>query len=145
MKLLNEFKEFAVRGNAIDLAIGIIIGAGFNSIVSALVDNIIMPPLGLLTGGIDFSSQQIVIKSATESSEAVAIGYGVLVNALLEFAIIAFAVFMIVRYINKLKREQTPEDKPAERKCSYCQQAVDPKATRCPHCTAELSADNTTS
>jgi large conductance mechanosensitive channel len=143
MKIWQEFKEFAVKGNAIDLAVGIIIGAGFNAIVQALVDNIIMPPLGLLTGGIDFSNQQIVIKAATESSEAIAIGYGVLINTLLEFVIIAFAVFMVVRYINKLKREEEPAEKIPERKCSYCKQAIDTKATRCPHCTANLQADNT--
>ena len=142
MKIWQEFKEFAVKGNAIDLAVGIIIGAGFNAIVQALVDNIIMPPLGLLTGGIDFSNQQLVIKAATESSEAIAIGYGVLINALLEFVIIAFAVFMIVRYINELKREEEPKEKPPERKCSYCRQAIATEATRCPYCTANLQADN---
>jgi large conductance mechanosensitive channel len=140
MKIWQEFKEFAVKGNAIDLAVGIIIGAGFNAIVQALVDNIIMPPLGLLTGGIDFSNQQLVIKAATESSEAIAIGYGVLINALLEFVIIAFAVFMVVRYINKLKREDEPKDEPDPRKCEYCRQTIADDATRCPHCTAQLAS-----
>jgi large conductance mechanosensitive channel len=140
MKIWQEFKEFAVKGNAIDLAVGIIIGAGFNAIVQALVDNIIMPPLGLLTGGIDFSNQQLVIKAATESSEAIAIGYGVLINALLEFVIIAFAVFMVVRYINKLKREDEPKDEPDPRKCQYCRQTIADDATRCPHCTAQLAS-----
>jgi len=141
MKLLHEFKEFAVRGNAIELAVGIIIGAGFNSIVSALVDNIIMPPLGLLTGGIDFSSQQIVIKAATEGSEAVAIGYGVLVNALVEFILIAFAVFLIVRYINKLKRnEDAKKEETPKPTCPYCQEPINKKASRCPHCTETLAS-----
>lgn len=138
MKIWNEFKEFAVRGNAIDLAVGIIIGAGFNAIVQALVDNIVMPPLGLLVGGIDFSQREIVLRAATESSEAVAIGYGVLINALLEFVIIAFAVFLIVRYINKLNREEKPEPETSVRKCQYCRQKIAEDATRCPHCTSKL-------
>jgi large conductance mechanosensitive channel len=139
MKIWSEFKEFAIKGNAIDLAVGIIIGAGFNAIVQALVDNIIMPPLGLLVGGIDFSQQSIVLREATEASDAVEIGYGVLINALLEFVIIAFAVFLIVRYINKLKREEESKTEPNPRKCEYCRQTVDDDATRCPHCTAKLS------
>lgn len=139
MKIWKEFKEFAVKGNAIDLAVGIIIGAGFNAIVQALVDNIIMPPLGLLVGGIDFSQQEIVLRSATDGSEAITIGYGVLINALLEFVIIAFAVFLIVRYINKLKREDGPKTEPDPRKCEYCRQAIADDATRCPHCTTKLT------
>jgi len=139
MAILQEFKEFAAKGNAVDLAVGIIIGAGFNAIVSALVDNVIMPPLGLLTGGIDFSKQELVLRSATESSEAVTIGYGVLVNALIEFIIIAFAVFLIVRYINKLKRKEEPKEEKPKRTCPYCQEPVAEKASRCPHCTEQLT------
>lgn len=139
MKLLEEFKEFAVKGNAIDLAVGIIIGAGFNAIVQALVDKIIMPPLGLLVGGIDFSQRAIILREATANSEAVTIGYGVLINALLEFVIIAFAVFLIVRYINKLKREEEPKPETSPRKCDYCRQSIADDATRCPHCTAKLA------
>lgn len=145
MTLLKEFKEFAVRGNAIDLAVGIIIGAGFNAIVSALVDNIIMPPLGLLTGGIDFSKQELVLRAATETSEAVTIGYGVLINALIEFIIIAFSVFLIVRYINKLKRkdEKAKKQEPDKRKCPYCKEVIADEARRCSHCTANLSTNKT--
>jgi len=139
MTILQEFKEFAAKGNAVDLAVGIIIGAGFNAIVSALVDNVIMPPLGLLTGGIDFSKQELVLRSATESSEAVAIGYGVLVNALIEFIIIAFAVFLIVRYINKLKRKKEHKEEKPERTCPHCQEPIAEKASRCPHCTEQLT------
>lgn len=142
MTILQEFKEFAVKGNAIDLAVGIIIGAGFNAIVQALVDHIIMPPLGLLVGGIDFSQREIVLRAATESSEAVAIGYGVLINALLEFVLIAFAVFLLVRYINKLKREEEVVEETMEsiHKCKYCRKKIADDATRCPHCTAKLSS-----
>jgi large conductance mechanosensitive channel len=139
MTIWKEFKEFAIRGNAIDLAVGIVIGAGFNAIVQALVDNVIMPPLGLLTGGVDFSQSQIVLKAATETSEAVTIGYGVLINALLEFVLIAFAVFFVVRYINKLKRAPEEAEAAPARTCPYCKQTVDQQATRCPHCTAELA------
>lgn len=140
MTIWQEFKEFAAKGNAIDLAVGIIIGAGFNAIVQALVDHIIMPPLGLLIGGIDFSQQEIILRAATDGSEAVAIGYGVLINALLEFVIIAFAVFLLVRYINRLKREEEPKAKPEARKCEYCRQEIAKDATRCPHCTTKLPA-----
>jgi large conductance mechanosensitive channel len=99
-----------------------------------------MPPLGLLTGGIDFSKQELVLRSATESSEAVAIGYGVLVNALIEFIIIAFAVFLIVRYINKLKRKEEPKEEKSKRTCPYCQEPIAEKASRCPHCTEQLTS-----
>jgi len=139
MSLLKEFKEFAVRGNAIDLAVGIVIGAGFNAIVSALVDNVIMPPLGLLVGGADLSSRELILRAGTESSEAVAIGYGVLINALVEFIIIAFAIFLIVRYINKLKRKEEPKEEKPERTCPYCQEPIAEKASRCPHCTEQLT------
>jgi large conductance mechanosensitive channel len=142
MAIFKEFKEFAIKGNAIDLAVGIVIGAGFNAIVSALVDNVIMPPLGLLTGGADLSSRELILRAGTESSEAVAIGYGVLINALVEFIIIAFAIFLVVRYINKLKRKEAPEKVKPERTCPYCQEPIAEKASRCPHCTAELSASN---
>lgn len=139
MKILEEFKEFAVRGNAIDLAVGIIIGAGFNAIVTALVDQIIMPPLGLLVGGIDFSQQKIVLRAASENNSAVAIGYGQLINALLEFVLIAFAVFLIVRYINKLKRRPEPAAENASRTCPECTLEIADAAKRCPHCTTQLT------
>jgi len=139
MAIFKEFKEFAVKGNAIDLAVGIVIGAGFNAIVSALVDNVIMPPLGLLTGGADLSGRKFILRAGTESSEAVTIGYGVLINALVEFIIIAFAIFLVVRYINKLKRKEEPKEEKPKRMCPYCQEPIAEKASRCPHCTEQLT------
>lgn len=138
---MKEFKEFAVRGNAIDLAVGIIIGAGFNAIVTALVDHVIMPPLGLLVGGIDFSQQQIVLQAASGDNPAVTLGYGQLVNAIVEFTLIAFVVFLIVRYINKLRRKDQKAEPAAEtpaRHCPECTLEIAESATRCPHCTAKL-------
>lgn len=140
MKIWSEFKEFAVRGNAIDLAVGIIIGAGFNAIVSSLVDDLIMPPLGLLTGGVDFSNQAIVLQAASEGNPAVTIGYGNLINAVVEFVLIAFVVFLIVRYINKLKRQpETATEKTPARTCPECTPEIAKEAKRCPHCTTKLN------
>lgn len=110
--MFKEFKKFAVKGNMIDLAVGIIIGAAFGKIVSSLVQDIIMPPIGLLLGGIDFSSFMITLKKATEVSEAVTINYGIFINNLVDFIIIAFAIFVVIKQINKLKKKE--EVKPVE-------------------------------
>ncbi len=110
--MFKEFKEFAVKGNIIDLAVGIIIGSAFGKIVSSLVQDIIMPPIGLLLGGIDFSSFMITLKKATEVSEAVTINYGIFINNLVDFIIIAFAIFVVIKQINKLKKKE--EVKPVE-------------------------------
>lgn len=111
MGVLKEFKEFAVKGNAIDLAVGVVIGAAFGKIVSSLVADVIMPPLGLVIGGIDFSSFSLVLKEATEQSPAVTLNYGKFLQTLFDFTIIAFAIFTMVKGINKLKRKE--ETKPA--------------------------------
>lgn len=110
MSMMKEFKEFAVKGNVMDMAIGIVIGAAFGKIVSAFVANIIMPPIGLLLGGVDFSSLMIVLKEASEDTEAVAISYGLFFNTVIDFIIIAFAIFIVVKGINKMKRKE--EEKP---------------------------------
>lgn len=119
MKFFDEFKKFAVKGNVIDLAVGIIIGASFGKIVSSLVSDIIMPPIGLLLGGVDFSNFMITLKSASESQEAVVIRYGLFLNTLIDFLIIAFAVFWLIKGINLLKSKEenkpsTPPEPPAE-------------------------------
>jgi large conductance mechanosensitive channel len=123
MGILSEFKEFAVRGNVIDLAVGVVIGASFGKIVTALVDNIIMPPVGLLIGGVDFAQWVITLREATvdavtgDEIPAVVIGIGAFINTIIQFAIVAFAIFLAVKFINRLKRNQAeaPEaDKPAE-------------------------------
>ena len=112
MGLFQEFREFAVRGNVVDLAVGIIIGAAFNSIVKSLVDQIIMPPIGLAMGGVDFAELQWVLKPedpATEAVELVAIQYGAFANTVLQFVIVAFVVFMLVKGINNMRRKQAEE------------------------------------
>ena len=112
--MLNEFKEFAMKGNVIDLAVGVVIGGAFGKIVTALVDSIIMPVVGMLIGGVDFSDLAITLKEATEEAEAVTIGYGAFLNTILEFLIIAFAIFLVIKQINRLKREEPVDDTPAE-------------------------------
>jgi large conductance mechanosensitive channel len=111
MKMLQEFKQFAMRGNVMDMAIGIIIGAAFGKIVSSAVADVIMPPIGMLLGGMDFSSLSITLKEATESSPAVLLKYGIFINSIIDFIIIAFAIFMLVKGINSLKKKE--EEKPA--------------------------------
>lgn len=141
MKIIEEFKEFAIRGNAVDLAVGIIIGASFSGIVNSLVEDVIMPPIGLLTGNADFSSQELVLQSATEGTQAVTINYGAFISTIFEFLIVAVSVFLIVKYINLLKRDsqEAPAEEPKPRKCPFCKEAIAAEASRCSHCTAKLS------
>lgn len=144
-----EFKEFAVKGNAIDLAVGVIIGAAFGGVISSLVKDIIMPPLGLLTGGLDFSNQFVVLKHApggatfATPADAVKAGaitwnYGNFITLLINFLIVAFAIFLVVKAINKMKRP-APAAEPVSKDCPACAMTIPIKATRCPHCTTELS------
>ena len=115
MKMLNEFKKFALKGNAVDMAVGIIIGAAFGKIVSSLVGDIIMPPIGVLLGGVDFSSISIPLRSATETAPAVTISIGKFINTFIDFLIVAFAIFMAVKAMNSLKKkEEEKPDAPAE-------------------------------
>jgi large conductance mechanosensitive channel len=150
--MLKEFKEFAMRGNVIDMAVGIIIGAAFGTIVNSLVQDVIMPPIGLLLGNVDFSNIFAVIKegkvagpyasiAAAKAAGAVTINFGVFVNTLISFILIAFAVFLLVRTINKLRRqEEAPPPVPSTKECLYCFSSIPMKATRCPNCTSELKA-----
>jgi large conductance mechanosensitive channel len=150
--MLKEFKEFAMRGNVIDMAVGIIIGAAFGTIVNSLVQDVIMPPIGLLLGNVDFSNIFAVIKegkvagpyasiAAAKAAGAVTINFGVFVNTLISFILIAFAVFLLVRTINKLRRqEEAPPPVPTTKECLYCFSSIPIKATRCPNCTSELKA-----
>lgn len=119
MSIISEFKEFAMRGNVIDLAVGVVIGASFGKIVTALVDNVIMPPIGLLIGGVDFSDLKVTLKEATtnaagEAVPAVELAYGLFINAIIQFIIVAFAIFMVVKVINKMSRKAPVEEAPAE-------------------------------
>ncbi|MEF3075875.1 large-conductance mechanosensitive channel protein MscL [Methylobacter sp. Wu1] len=116
MSILREFKEFAVKGNAIDMAIGIIIGAAFGKIISSLVDDIIMPPIGMLVGGVDFTNLAVTLKEATLDTPAVTVNYGNFIQTLVNFTIIAFAVFMIVKLINRFRRKQETAPEPAPTK-----------------------------
>lgn len=150
--MLKEFKEFAVKGSVVDMAVGIIIGAAFTTIVQSLVKDVLMPPIGLLLGGVDFSNFFAVLKEGTtpapyetlaaaSEAGAVTLNYGIFLNTVLSFLIVAFSVFLLIRYINKLKRpEEAPEPAaPTVKKCTYCFSDIPIEATRCPHCTSELS------
>jgi large conductance mechanosensitive channel len=149
--MLKEFKEFAMRGNVVDMAVGIIIGAAFGTIVNSLVSDVIMPPIGLLLGRVDFANLFIVLRRGTvggpysslaqaRAAGAVTINYGVFINAVTSFIIVAFAVFLLVRSINRLKRQETPVPvAPTTKDCPYCFSSIAIKATRCPFCTSELA------
>jgi large conductance mechanosensitive channel len=148
MGMIKEFKEFAVKGNVVDMAVGIIIGGAFGTIVKSLVDDVIMPPIGLILGGIDFSNFFIVLKEGAKSAApyaalaeakgagAVTVNYGLFANAVVSFLIVAFAVFMLVRSINMLRRAEAPA--PTTRECPFCFSKISVKATRCPQCTSEI-------
>jgi large conductance mechanosensitive channel len=145
--MLKEFKEFAMRGSVVDLAVGVIIGGAFGTIVKSLVDDVLMPPVGLLLGGADFSNLFLVLKHGAnpgpyikladaKAAAAVTINYGLFINAIISFVLVAFTVFLLIRTINRLhRREDTPV---ATKECGYCASAIPVKATRCPHCTSQL-------
>lgn len=148
--MFQEFREFAMRGNVVDMAVGIIIGAAFGAIVKSLVDDVIMPPIGLLLGNVDFADLYVVLKEGATAAPyasladartagAVTLNYGVFVNAVVSFTIVAFAVFMLVRAMNRLRaREEAAPAAPDTRECPRCCSAIPIRATRCPHCTSEL-------
>lgn len=136
MSFIDEFKTFAIKGNAVDLAIGVVIGAAFGKIVSSLVGDVIMPPIGALLGGVDFSSLQFVVKSATATTPAVAIKYGAFLNTCIDFLIIAFVIFLVVKGMNFLRREQPPS--PTTKECPECLMSIPIGAKRCGHCCCDL-------
>lgn len=140
MGMLKEFKEFAMRGNVVDMAVGIIIGGAFGKIISSLVNDVLMPPIGLLLGNVDFSNLAITLKAKTAGAEAVTIKYGVFVNTVLDFIIIAFAIFMVIKQMNRLKKKETAPAavEPTTKECPNCFTSIPIKATRCPNCTSEL-------
>jgi large conductance mechanosensitive channel len=147
--MFKEFKEFAIRGSVVDMAVGLIIGAAFGAIIKSLVADIIMPPIGLLLGNVDFANLFLVLKQGAAAAPypsladaqkvgAVTLNYGVFINTIISFVIIAFAVFFLIRRINRLKHQ---EEAPAElttKECPFCRSTISVKATRCPHCTSEL-------
>ena len=145
--MLKEFKEFAMRGPVLDLAIGVILGAAFGKIVSSMVNDILIPPIGLLLGHIDFSNLFINLSGThydtlaeAKKAGAVVIGYGVFLNTVLEFLIVAFVVFLLVRQVNKLKKPVAVPAAPSTKECPYCLSGIPLKATKCPQCTSNLSA-----
>lgn len=148
--MFKEFKEFAMRGNVVDMAVGIIIGGAFGTIVKSMVSDVLMPPIGLLMGGVDFSNLFFVLKEGAaggplnslaevQAAGAVTINYGVFLNAVISFLIVAFAVFLLIRGINQMKRkEEAPPTEPTTKDCQFCLLSIPIKATRCGHCTSEL-------
>ena len=148
--MFKEFREFAVKGNVVDMAVGIIIGAAFGTIVTSLVKDIIMPPIGLLLGGVDFSNLFLVLKQGTppspygnlaaaQAAGAVTLNVGQFINTVISFLIVAFSVFLVIRAINKLKREEpAPAAAPTTKDCPYCLSNIPLKATKCAHCASSL-------
>ncbi len=145
--MFKEFRDFAMRGNMIDLAIGIIIGAAFTTIINSLVNDIIMPPIGMLVGKVDFSNLFISLDGTSypsldtaKAAGAATINYGLFINNIINFLIVAFAVFLLVRAINRMNRKpEKAETTPATKECPYCISNIPIKATRCPNCTSQLS------
>ncbi len=145
--MFKEFREFAMRGNVLDMAVGIIIGIAFGAIVTSLVNDIIMPPIGLALGRVDFSNFFLNLSggsyaslAAAKEAGAVTVNYGVFVNTVINFIIVAFVLFLIVRSMNKLKRKEEALAEPKTKDCPFCLSQIPIKATRCPHCTSELEA-----
>jgi large conductance mechanosensitive channel len=148
--MFKEFKEFAMKGNVVDMAVGIVIGAAFGSIIKSLVADVIMPPIGLLLGNVDFSNLFLVIKQApvaatfatvaeAQKAGAVTVNYGMFINTIISFLIVAFAIFIVIKNLNALKREEeAPPEEPTTKDCPHCFSEIPIKATRCGFCTSEL-------
>ncbi len=140
MKILREFKEFAMRGNVLDLAVGIIIGAAFGKVVSSMVADVLMPPLGVLMGGVDFSFLGITLRDATPDHPAAVLRYGVFINQIIDFVIVAFAVFLVIKVFNRLKKAQEAKPAPpATKSCPQCLMQIPIEAKRCAFCTSVLN------
>jgi large conductance mechanosensitive channel len=146
--MLKEFREFALRGNVLDMAIGIMMGTAFGKIVTSLVNDILMPPIGLLLGKVDFSNLFINLTGTrypslaeAKAAGAATINYGVFLNTLLDFIIVSFVLFLLIRQVNRIRGQQAaPPAAPATKECPYCLSSIPVKAVRCPHCTSALAA-----
>ena len=144
--MLKEFKEFIMRGNVLDMAIGIIIGGAFGKIVTSLVNDILMPPIGVLLGNVDFANLFVNLSGKpyasladAKAAGAATINYGLFVNTIIDFVIVAFVIFLLVRAVNRMRRQQeAPPAVPTTKECSYCLSSIPIKATRCPNCTSQL-------
>ena len=149
--MFKEFKEFAMRGSVVDMAVGIVIGAAFGTIVKSFVDDVLMPPIGLLLGNVDFSNLFLTLRegakaagpysslATAKAAGAVTLNYGFFINTIISFIIIAFAVFLVIKAINRLKREEAPPAEPNTKECPFCFTAIPIQASRCPHCTSQLT------
>jgi large conductance mechanosensitive channel len=144
--MLKEFKAFAMRGNVLDMAVGVIIGAAFGKIVASLVDDVLMPPIGRLMGGMDFSNffvslngQRYDSLTAAKAAGAATINYGLFLNSIINFLIVAFAIFILIRQVNRLQKPAPAPAAPATKDCPRCLSAIPAKATRCPHCTSDVA------
>ena len=154
MGMMKEFKDFAVKGNVVDMAVGIIIGAAFGTIVKSLVADVIMPPIGLLLGNVDFSQLFIVLKEGAtavgpyltladaQAAGAVTLNYGTFINTIISFLIVAFAIFILIKNVNRMKREEpaAPPAAPTTKECPHCFSTINIKAVRCPNCTSTVTA-----
>ena len=149
--MVKEFREFIMRGNVLDLAVGVIIGGAFGAIVTSLVNDVIMPPIGLLLGSVDFRDLFVVLKegaaagpyatvAAAKEAGAVTLNYGTFINTIISFLIIGFSIFMVVKTANRMRAPAPAPAPPPTKECPFCLSAIAPKATRCPHCTSDLKA-----
>lgn len=148
--MFKEFREFALKGSVLDMAVGIIIGAAFGAVVSSFVSDVLMPPIGLLLGGVDFSNLHLVLAAGkvagpyaslaeAQAAGAVTFNYGLFINRIISFLIVAFALFLLIRGMNRMKKQaEAPAAEPASKDCPYCFTAIPIQAVRCPHCTSEL-------
>jgi len=144
MGFIGEFKEFAVKGNVIDMAVGIIIGAAFGSIVNSLVKDIIMPPIGMLMGGVNFADMFMALDgkayanlAEAQAASAPTINYGLFINSIISFIIVALAVFFLIRQVNALKKKPAPPE-PNTKECPFCKESIPKAAVKCSHCTSDL-------
>ncbi|MDO9080476.1 MAG: large-conductance mechanosensitive channel protein MscL [Desulfuromonadales bacterium] len=136
--MVKEFKEFAMRGNVVDVAVGIVIGGAFGKIVSSLVNDVIMPPIGLLLGNVDFSNLAITLREKTVAAEAVAINYGLFINTVLDFVIVALAIFLVIKQMNRFRKKEEIQEEVSTKDCPRCFSSIALQATRCPNCTSEI-------
>ena len=143
--MFKEFKEFAMKGNVLDMAVGIIIGAAFGKIITSFVADVLMPPIGMLMGGMDFSNLFVTLSggefaslAAAKEAGAATLNYGVFLNTIIDFLIVAFAIFLLIKQVNRFKRKEEAAPAPDTKECPFCTSAIAIKATRCPHCTSQL-------